>query len=366
MDAILQKYRRDLHQIPELDHTLPKTIAYILRQLHKLRCVVFHPTPSSIAAYFDFNQSDTFAFRSDMDALPIDEKGNTSYTSVHPGCMHACGHDAHMAMLLGFANRLNTYKSAKHNVLLIFQPAEETTGGAKEIIDTDILETYHVRAMFGFHVWPDIPKGVVASKAGPLMARSNEVSITIHGKSSHAARYQEGKDALQAGVSFLHKAYEMEAHMSSSILRLLKFGKIESGTVRNVISNYTKILGTLRTYDNEVANTMQEALYTIAKQVEIESGCTLQVAFSKGYPPLINDTFLFDQCLIQLPSLHTLKEPSLLAEDFSFYGEKVASVFFYIGSGYTIPLHSATFDLDESILSTGVKTYEMLLTLDLT
>lgn len=364
MQALLTKYRRDLHQIPELDQDLPKTIAYILDVLKPYPCTISQPTPSSIAAFFDFHQDHAIAYRSDMDALAIQEEHDVEYRSLHAGCMHACGHDAHMAMLLGFANILSTKKSAKHNILLIFQPAEETTGGAKEIVESGIFEQYHTKAIFGFHVWPNLPMGTVATKPGAFMAKSQEIDIQIHGKSAHAARYQDGIDALQVGVSFLHQAYFLESQMAEDIPRLLKFGFMQSGTVRNAISAHSTILGTMRCYEEAVSTYLQKELQDIAHTLELTSGCRIDLHFSQGYPPLCNNEALCSLCQNILPNLQLLPSPSLLAEDFSFYAQHLPAVFFYLGTGSEVALHSSTFDLDETILMNGVKTYETLLTLD--
>lgn len=361
MKDLICKYRRDLHRIPELDHCLPKTSQYIEKQISLYTCEITHPTSTSIAAYFDFQQNDTYAFRADMDALPIQEENNVTYASKHPGCMHACGHDGHMAMVLGFAHYVNSLRSAPHNVLLIFQPAEETTGGAYDIIQSGIFEKYHTTAIFGMHMWPNLPAGKIATRPGPLMARSSEVTIEIQGVSAHAAKYEEGKDALAAAVAFLHQAYEIEKRIVSNIPRLLKFGKMESGTVRNAISNHTTILGTLRTYDDATYNLLREQLQACAQQIENDSGCTIQIHFSKGYPPLINTTSIYNQIQPFFPNLHVLDKPSLLAEDFSFYLEKIPGLFLYLGTGNDIPLHSSNFDFDEEVLVQGVEAYKILL-----
>ena len=148
-----------LHRIPELDCTLPKTYAYVKQSLYSLRCTITTPTEGSICAYFDFGRDDAVAFRADLDALPIQEDTGLSYTSLHAGQMHACGHDGHTAILLELARRLHQKRTLPHNVLLIFQPGEEQKGGAKLLCDSGILEKYKVRFIFGLHLWPKLSKG---------------------------------------------------------------------------------------------------------------------------------------------------------------------------------------------------------------
>ena len=148
--------RRELHKIPELDRDLPKTMAYLRAALEPLCCKLLTPTPGSLSAWFDFGAKEAIAFRSDADALPITEHSRAAYCSVHPGRMHACGHDGHMAILLELARRLERIESLRYNVLLIFQCAEETTGGAKDICDTGIFKKRKVKAIFGLHIWPGL------------------------------------------------------------------------------------------------------------------------------------------------------------------------------------------------------------------
>ena len=164
--------RHALHRIPELDKELPETMAYLRRSLEGLPCFLLSPAEGSLCAFFDFGADCAVAFRADADALPIQEKTGAEYASVHPGKMHACGHDGHMAILLELARRLSKKESLPHNVLLVFQSAEETTGGAKDLCDTGVFDQYHVKAIFGLHLWPGLPSGRIASRKNELMARS--------------------------------------------------------------------------------------------------------------------------------------------------------------------------------------------------
>jgi hippurate hydrolase len=162
MSDKLAEHRRTLHRIPELDFDLPKTRAYVTAVLSKLPCTLIPAGRAGLCAYFDAGMPDTMAFRSDMDALPITETNDCDYVSTHPGKMHACGHDGHMAMLLGFAEEISRrMNTLPHNVLLLFQAAEETTGGAREICDAGVFETYKVSKVFGLHLWPEYEKGAV-------------------------------------------------------------------------------------------------------------------------------------------------------------------------------------------------------------
>lgn len=360
-------HRRTLHQIPELVFDLPKTISYVESILTPLSCQVFSPIPGSVCAYFDFGQTATVALRADMDALPTIERSEVSYTSCHPGQMHACGHDGHMAILLEVATQLNQIKELPRNVLLIFQPAEETEGGAEPICNSGVLEQYKVDRLFGLHLWPKVEKGLVFSRPGPLLARANEVDVHIVGKSVHLSRAEEGHDALTAGMDYLQKVYQFMDSLDPEIPRKLRFGKMVSGTVRNAISGDTKLEGSLRTYTEETFHLCKTQFEAIGAEVAQETGCQVQVSFSQGYPAVWNHQELYDTVVKGLgdKAPRTLEQPVLAAEDFSFYQNSVPAIFFFLGLGDTPELHAADFNFDdETILPLGVDFFLQLVQLD--
>ncbi|MGM9588691.1 MAG: amidohydrolase [Faecousia sp.] len=351
--------RRALHQIPELDMALPKTVAYLKNALAPLNCRVFSPIPEAVCAWFDFGAQTALAFRADMDALPIAEVNETDYASRHPGNMHACGHDGHMAILLELGRRLSRRRENKHNILLVFQPAEETTGGAKNICDSGVFRDYRVEAIFGLHLWPGLPKGVISSRCQELMARSSEVNVEIFGKSAHIARSWEGCDALAAGTEFYRRAVAMERSLPDSVFRLLKFGHFESGTVRNALSAYTRMEGSLRAFQDEIFEQLRQGMYDIGRDIEAETGCTVQLQFSTGYPAVLNPPALYQRArnCVDFPELDA---PSMTAEDFAFYQRTLPGLFFFLGTGDSPALHTSCFDFDESILEKGADFFEKL------
>ena len=351
--------RHALHQIPELGMELPKTQTYLKEALSGLSCHVFSPLGSALCAWFDFGKAESIAFRADMDALPIAEKTDAPYASTHPGCMHACGHDGHMAILLELARRLDTKKALPHNVLLIFQPGEEGPGGAKGICDTGVLETYHVKAVFGLHLWPGLEKGRVFSRKNELMARASEVTVDIYGKSAHIAKASQGVDALMAGAEFYTRAVEMERQIPAGIFRLLKFGKFQSGTVRNALSAHTHLEGSLRAFRDDVFEDMAQKLRSIAADVEKQYGCTVQLDIADGYPAVWNPEDLY-HAVEKIQPLQELEEPCMTTEDFSWYQRYTSSMFFFLGLGDTPALHADTFDFDETILLKGADFFEAL------
>ena len=351
--------RHALHRIPELDRELPETLNYIRNSLADLPCRVFSPMEGSLCAWFDFGREKAIAFRADIDALPIQEKTGAPYASTHPGKMHACGHDGHGAILLELARRLSKKENLPHNILLVFQPAEETTGGAKDICDTGVFQTYNVQAIFGLHLWPGLPAGTVASRKNELMARSCEVTIDIYGKSAHIAKAAEGIDALMAGAELYRRAVDMEAQLPGNIFRLLKFGKFHSGTVRNALSAHTHMEGSLRAFQDEVFDGLAEGLKTIGRDVEETYGCTVNIHMNSGYPAVMNPEDLYDRVARIVP-FTALEAPYMTAEDFSWYQRYVPGMFFFLGLGDTPALHADTFDFDETILLKGADFFESL------
>ena len=351
--------RRALHQIPELDRTLPKTMAYLQNALEGLPCKVFSPMEGALCAWFDFGKERAIAFRSDADALPVTETTGVAFASRHPGQMHACGHDGHMAVLLELARRLSEKKNLPHNVLLVFQPAEETTGGAKDLCDTGILETYGVEAIFALHLWPGMTAGQVASRREEMMSRSCEVTVDVVGKSAHIAKAKEGKDALAAAVAFYSRAVAMEQGLPKDIFRLLKFGKFQSGTVRNALAAEAHLEGSLRAFHDETFYALRDGLLAIGREVEAETGCQVKIHMNEGYPAVINPGELYDR-VKQAVDFAQLPEPSMITEDFSWYQQKLSGMFFFLGTGETPALHASNFDFDEAILLKGADFFERL------
>ena len=359
----MRRYRRDLHKIPELDSDLPQTQTYVTEVLSGLKCHVFSPIKSAVCAFFDFGRSDALAFRSDMDALPITERTGLPFASTREGCMHACGHDGHMAALLELANIIDSSRDMPHNILLIFQPAEETTGGAKYICESGVFDKYNVRAVFGLHLWPSLPAGRLSTRPGGMLAKSSEINVRVSGKSAHIARAEEGRDSLEAAARFLLDAYKMvDSEFPPEERRLLKFGHMTSGRVRNAISAETLLEGSMRAFSLETFGRMRSRLEDIAGEIAGQSGCRFDIELSEGYPPVVNDPALYDAVSRflgdDMPAL--LPEPFMISEDFSYYGLCRPSLFFLLGTGRDCPLHSDTFDFDEEILASGAKLFASL------
>lgn len=367
MSPTVVTHRRTLHRIPELDDQLPETVRYVRAVLAPLGCELSAPIPGSVCAFFDAGRPETVAFRADMDALPVTEATGLPYASAHPGRMHACGHDGHTAMALALAEHVSAHlKELPRNVLFLFQPAEETTGGAKRLCDSGILEQRHVVRVFGLHLWPGLEAGRVFTRPGPLMARANEVTVTVTGQSVHLSRASEGRDALAAGAEYLRRAYAMVDTLPPEEPRAFLFGKMVSGTVRNAVSGKTVLEGSLRTYREETYRRCREQLAAIGEALAGETGCGVEVHLNEGYPAVWNHEGLLETVRAALgagaPGL--LDAPVLAAEDFSFYQRQAPGVFFFLGVGPTAELHAPEFCFDdEAVLPQGVEFLKRLLTM---
>lgn len=343
----LSEDRRALHRIPETGCRLPETAAYLRGALAEMPCTLLAPWEDAVCAYFDLGKDETVAVRSDMDALPVTERTGLPFASAHPGRMHACGHDGHMAMVLGLARRLAAGEvRPQRNVLLIFEPAEETTGGAAPICATGLLERYHVTRVFGMHLWPELPAGVIASRAGAMMSRSCELTVEITGRSVHLARFAEGCDALDAAAHLLTRLYALAEGKPC----LLRFGKMESGSARNAVSDHTHLEGSLRCLDDGLYAALWEQAQAIGRAVGEETGCTVTMTCSSGYPPVTNDAALLAEVRERFPIAEA--ETTCITEDFSEYQRHAPGVFFFLGTG-GIELHAPTFTFPEEILDRG-------------
>jgi len=351
--------RRALHRIPELDRDLDRTMAYLRASLKGLRCKLFSPIPNSLCAYFDNGCESAIAFRSGCDALPVQERTFLPYASEIPGQMHSCGHDGHMSMLLELARRMD-HESAGRNILLIFQPAEETTGGARDICKSGIFENLNVEAVFGIALWPDLPLGMIASRKNEMMSRSCEVNIDIIGRSSNVANYESGIDALHAGMELYRRAKAAEEAYAEDAFRRLHFGRFASGRQCNVVSGHTRMEGTLRAFHDEVFFGILDALEKAAKEIAEESGCKISLETSMGYPAVMNPPELYERLQTCGLEFEELEKPIMMTEDFSWYQKHLSGMFFFLGIGPCPSLQADDFNFDESALDTGADFLEKL------
>lgn len=364
MKDLLKQWRRDLHQIPELGLQEFQTAAYLRHELEKMGYKWETIVDTGTIVYIDYHQKETIAFRSDIDALAMNEHNEVEYASKTKGMMHACGHDGHMSALLGLAKRLkDSNDDFGYNILLIFQPAEESPGAARLVVETGILKKYHVKAIFGMHLMPLIDEGKIACKSGPLMAMCGEIDVHIHGKGAHAGLPQNGIDSIMVASQAIQQYQTLVSRRISPFCPVvIHIGKIMAGTARNSVASEAVMNGTLRCYDENLFMQITNDMDDIHQGLEKAYGCHIEWSCPPLYPPVINHDYLYQfvKALVKKEDYIDIKEPLMLAEDFSFYQKSIPGLFFFLGTKteqYQSGLHTETFNFNENILEKAVDLY---------
>lgn len=362
------KYRRDLHQIPEVGFKEFKTQKYIINTLKSMGYSPNTICETGVYIYIPGIKKECIAFRADIDALAIQEENNCTFSSKHSGFMHACGHDGHTAALLAFAKYLTTKAEQNYSILLIFQPAEEGPGGAKFICETGILEKFHVKEIYSFHLFPDLEEGTISTKAGPFFAQATEFDCKVIGKGGHGGMPQKTNDPLIPFTKIIDSYQSIiSRNLSPFNAGVITVGKISGGTARNIISNSIDFYGTIRAYSQEDTELIIKRMKEIHNGIEIAFDIKVIDEFRVLYPPVINDNILYNNFLKISQDFNFIQGETLaLAEDFAFYQEKVPGIFFLLGTrnkeqNFISPLHSSSFNFDEKVLLEGVKLFVKLL-----
>lgn len=362
------KYRRDLHQIPEVGFKEFKTQKYIMNTLKNMGYSPNTICETGVYVYIPGIKKECIAFRADIDALAIQEENNCTFSSKHSGFMHACGHDGHTAALLAFAKYLTTKAEQNYSILLIFQPAEEGPGGAKFICETGILEKFHVKEIYSFHLFPDLEEGTISTKTGPFFAQATEFDCKVIGKGGHGGMPQKTNDPLIPFTKIIDSYQSIiSRNLSPFNAGVITVGKISGGTARNIISNSIDFYGTIRAYSQEDTELIIKRMKEIHNGIEIAFDIKVIDEFRVLYPPVINDNILYNNFLKISQDFNFIQGETLaLAEDFAFYQEKVPGIFFLLGTrnkeqNFISPLHSSSFNFDEKVLLEGVKLFIKLL-----
>ena len=358
--------RRQLHQHPELSFCEKET-AELIKKCLASKNIEFQSDIAEtgvVATIKGASVRPTIALRADMDALPIHETTDLPYRSVNEGVMHACGHDAHTAMLLGTAFILNDLRDKfSGTIKLVFQPGEEKLpGGASLMIKEGVLDD--VDLIIGQHVYPDLPCGEVGFHAGPYMASSDEVNITVKGRGGHAAKPAERDNALLAAAKIVSKLSELYPEKGGDVV--LAFGSFIADGTYNVIPSEVKLKGTMRTFDEEKRKALKDNILKVSKAIASEYGCDAEVIIEQGYPSLKNDVKLTEKCAAfakEILGEDKVKElPQLMtAEDFAWYSQKVPACFYRLGTsnpekGISAKQHTSNFNIDENSMRIGIET----------
>ena len=364
-DWMIEK-RRLLHRIPERGFAEYKTQRAVMDALEEIG-IPYTTERTWVVGLIEGGQpGETVALRADMDALPLVEPEGCPFRSEHEGMMHACGHDAHMTMVLGAAKVLYGLRERlKGNVKLLFQPAEETDGGAEPMVAAGVLENPHVSRVYGLHVQPYLPVGTIETRAGTLNASTDTVELIIRGRASHGAYPESSADAIVCAAQVITALQTLVSrNLSPLSSAVLSIGMIHGGTAGNIICDEVTLRGTLRTANSEIRSMMKKRIAEVTSGVAQAMGCSADVNITSGYAALVNDEH--EAARVRRVGMRLLgeentvekRDPSMGGEDFSFFCENVPGAFFHLGctAEKDLPaplLHSRDFSLNEDCLTVG-------------
>ncbi len=364
--------RRDLHAHPELCFEEQRTADLIARQLTEWGIPVERGLGRTGVVGIVKNGSSPRAIglRADIDALPITEHNSFPHASRHPGKMHACGHDGHTAMLLAAAKHLATNRNFDGTVYLVFQPAEEGGGGAREMIRDGLFERFPMEAIFGAHNWPGMKAGQFAIKTGPCFASSNEFKITIRGKGAHAAMPHNGIDPVPVACQMVQAFQTIISRNKRPIdTGVISVTMIHAGEATNVVPDLCEIQGTVRTFTNEVLDLIEQRMKAIAEHTCAAFDTRCEFEFVRNYPPTINhnaEAEFARGVMAEIVGAENVLEfePTMGAEDFSYYLLEKPGAYFVIGNGDgthresghgmgPCMLHNPSYDFNDELIPLG-------------
>lgn len=364
--------RRDFHKNPELSENELRTQKKIQEYLSAWNIENYTCAETGVVGIIKGKyEGKTIGIRADIDALPITEKNSNTYCSINPGVMHACGHDAHTTILLGVGKIMkemaDSDKSIAGNVKLFFQPAEETIGGGKRMVQEGCMLNPDVDYVLGLHVMPYIDAGKVELKYGKLNASTDTIKITLKGKQAHGAYPDKGIDAIaMAGNVITSLQTIVSRNISPLNSVVISLGKISGGVKDNVIADEVKITGTLRALDDQTRNFVKDRIKSVVTNTALAFGGEGDVEFKDGYQALINNDEVVDvikenaEKVLGVENIVFKEFPSLGAEDFSYFSDVAKGAFFHLGcgntsKGITSPIHTEEFDIEEECLKIGVR-----------
>ncbi len=364
MAGTLVEWRRDFHRYPELAFAEERTAAVVRAFLESAGIEVRACGGTGLRGVLRGGRPGrTVALRADMDALPVDEVADHGYRSQNSGVMHACGHDGHMAIVMGAARLLAARREAMAgNVVFLFQPAEESPpGGAARMIAEGALDG--VDAIFGLHLWQPLPSGVVGLHAGATMAQADNFEVTVRGRSGHASQPNLTVDPVVAAAEVVIAAQTIVSRFTSPLEPVVvSFTTVHGGRVHNIIPDEVTMTGTVRTFDPATQLAVKRRLEEVCEATCRLFGASAAFTYIDGYPPLVNDPGSVD--LVRRAAVRELGAaavqdiaPVMGGEDFAYYLQRVPGAFALlgIGDGHPHPHHSARFDIDERVLPLGVR-----------
>ena len=370
--AAITTLRRDIHAHPELRFEEQRTADVIAKALTDWGIPIHRGLgKTGVVAILKSGTSDrAVGLRADIDALPVTERNTFAHASRHPGKMHACGHDGHTAMLLAAATHLARHRNYDGTVYLVFQPAEEGGGGAREMIKDGLFTLFPMEAMFGAHNWPGMAVGQFALRAGPCYASSNEFKITVKGRGAHGAMPHLGIDPVPAACAMVQGFQTIITRNKRPLdTGVISVTMIHTGEATNVIPETCVIEGTVRTFSTEVLDLIEQRMRTMAEATALAHECGCDFEFHRNYPPTVNheaETVFAQKVLADVVGAHNVLdfEPTMGAEDFSYYLLEKPGCYFMIGNGDgahregghglgPCMLHNPSYDFNDDLIPLG-------------
>jgi amidohydrolase len=368
----IQALRRELHAHPELSFQEVRTADLVARQLTEWG--IPHHRGLAGTGIVGIVQNGTskraIGLRADMDALPLQEFNTFAHASQHPGKMHACGHDGHTAMLLAAAQYLAEHRNFDGTVYLIFQPAEEGGGGAREMVQEGLFTRFPMDAVFGMHNWPGMPVGQFAVSPGPVMASSSEFKITIHGKGSHAAMPNMGIDPVPIAAQMVLAFQTIISRNKKPIdAGVVSVTMLHGGSATNIVPDSVELQGTVRTFTLEVLDLIEDRMRQIADSLCAAFGARCDFEFARNYPPTINhaaEAAFARQVMATIvgPANVLTQEPTMGAEDFAYMLQAKPGAYCFIANGDgdhramghgagPCTLHNPSYDFNDDLIPLG-------------
>ncbi|EIE52960.1 amidohydrolase [Salipiger aestuarii] len=365
----MKTWRRHLHRHPELSLDCHETARFVVARLREFGICDIHEgiATSGVVALID-GQGDgpVTGLRADMDALPVAEDTGAPYRSTVPGKMHACGHDGHTAMLLGAAKYLSETRNFSGRVALIFQPAEETIGGGRIMVEEGIMERFGIQEVYALHTDPTRPLGEFATRPGPLMAAVDDFELVLTGRGGHAAHPDTCIDPVPAALGIGQALQTIVSRNSDPLGSLVvSLTVIQTGSASNVIPETARLAGTVRSFDPDIRDMAERRIREIVAGQAMSYGLTAHLDYQRNYPPTVNhaDQTEFAVTIARGVSASVVDDapPSMGAEDFSYLLESRPGAFLYLGQGLGPFCHHPKFDFNDEAAPIGASFFARLI-----
>ena len=369
LSEALTVIRRDIHAHPELAFDEHRTAALVADRLEALGIETHRGIGKTgvVGVIRAGSSTRAIALRTDMDALPIQESNECAHRSRNAGCMHACGHDGHTAMLLGAAEYLARVRDFDGAIVLVFQPAEEGQGGGAAMIADGFFERFPVEAVFGMHNWPGMPAGRFGVTPGPMMASADRFDIVVTGRGAHAAMPHQGIDPIVAATQLVQALQTIAARTTDPLdAVVVSVTQFHAGDAYNVIPDVARLRGTVRALSATVRAATRAAMQRICDGMTMAHKVTVELDYQDGYPPTVNTLAEAQLCrqvaadLVGADAVEWALPPSMGAEDFAYFLEKRPGCYVWIGNDGEAGerpgcmLHSTRYDFNDNIIALGV------------